>query len=55
MLLDSRTISRGYFDGKAVSDILGDHETRRHDHGHMIFALIVFELWNRTFIDREGR
>jgi len=55
MLLDSRTISRGYFDGKAVSDILGDHEMRRHDHGHMIFALIVFELWNRTFIDREGR
>jgi hypothetical protein len=37
-----------------VSGILGEHEARRQDHGHMIFPLIVFELWNRAFIDRRG-
>ena len=54
MLLDTKTISRGYFDRKALSDLLGDHETRRLDHGRMIFGLIVFELWNRVFIDRRS-
>ncbi len=54
MLLDRRTLSREYFDRIALSNLLNEHEIRRFDHGHMIYALIVFELWNRVFIDGEG-
>ncbi len=52
MLFDAKTLSRGYFDRTALSNLLVDHEIRRYDHGHMIFGLIVFELWNRAFVDR---
>jgi asparagine synthase (glutamine-hydrolysing) len=54
MLFDDRTLSRGYFDREAVEVLLQEHEERTFDHGQMIYALIVFELWNRTFIDRRG-
>ncbi len=54
MLLDTRTLSRGYFDRPALETVLDDHENGRFDHGHLIYALISFELWNRVFIDNEG-
>jgi asparagine synthase (glutamine-hydrolysing) len=54
MLFDARTTSRGYFDRGAVETVLEEHEERRFDHGHTIYALIVFELWNRTFVDGGG-
>ncbi len=55
MLFDSRTTSRGYFDRGAIETVLQEHEDRTYDHGHMIYALIVFELWNRAFVDGGGR
>ena len=54
MLFDTRTLSRGYFDSGAIERVLQEHEDRSYDHGHMIYALIVFELWNRTFVDGGG-
>ncbi len=54
MLLDTQTLSRGYFDRPAIESVLDDHENDRGDHGHLIYALISFELWNRVFIDNEG-
>lgn len=54
MLIDNRTLSRGYFDREALESVLDDHEERRGDHSRMIFALIAFELWNRAFVDRRG-
>jgi asparagine synthase (glutamine-hydrolysing) len=54
MLFDRRTLARGYFDRIALSNLLNEHEMRRFDHGHMIYALIVFELWHRVFVDGEG-
>jgi asparagine synthase (glutamine-hydrolysing) len=54
MLFDTRTLSRGYFAREAIETVLEDHEQRRFDHGHMIYALLVFELWNRTFVDGGG-
>jgi asparagine synthase (glutamine-hydrolysing) len=54
VLLDSRTVSRGYLNRSALENILNEHQTGRAAHGRLIFGLITFELWNRVFIDGEG-
>ncbi|MEO0561887.1 MAG: asparagine synthase (glutamine-hydrolyzing) [Chloroflexota bacterium] len=51
VLLDGRTIERGYFERGAVAKLLDDHMTGTHDHGQRLWALLVLELWHRQFID----
>ncbi len=54
ILLDRRTISRGYFKREGVERLLNDHITLRYDHSARIWALLFLETWFRVFIDREG-
>ena len=54
LLLDRRTLDRGYLRGEAVRRILGQHMTAQKDHSYPIGALISFELWNRLFIDGDS-
>lgn len=50
VLLDTRTIQRGYFHRSAVERLLVNHrESGRHT--REVFALLVLELWHRTFAD----
>ncbi len=51
VLLDARAAGRGYFRPEAVRALLDEHQGRRIDHGHRIWALLVLELWHREFID----
>jgi asparagine synthase (glutamine-hydrolysing) len=51
VLLDRSTLDRGYFREEAVRDLLGRHTGREADHAHLIWALIVHELWHREFVD----
>ena len=39
----------GYFDKAAVATVLSEHEKQTADHGHLIFALLMFELWRRAY------
>jgi len=52
VLLDSRTISRGYFNKVAIERLL-----RTNTHGQAvsktIFSLLILELWQRTFLENE--
>jgi len=52
VLRDSKTASRGYFQQKTIEDL-----ARRHQAGAAfskeVFALVVLELWHRTFIDGQ--
>ena len=54
MLLDRRTLDRGYFKREGIEHLLDDHVAERYDHSAKIWALLFLEIWFRTFIDPEG-
>ena len=54
ILLDSRTLNRGYFKKEGIERVLNDHIELRYDHSAKIWALLFLEIWFRVFIDREG-
>ncbi len=53
ILLDSRTIGRGYFKREAVQQLLDDHVSMRADHSYRLWALLWLELWHRMFVDKS--
>ena len=54
ILLDRRTLNRGYFRREGVERLLNDHVALRYDHSAKIWALLFLEMWFRVFIDKEG-
>ncbi|MBS0205040.1 MAG: asparagine synthase (glutamine-hydrolyzing) [Planctomycetes bacterium] len=50
-LLDSKTLSRGYFDPAAIRRLVEEHSSSQWDHSSRLWLLLVFELWHRRFID----
>ena len=51
VLLDPRTLSRGYFNAARLETLLRDHFERRVDRAEVIFRLLNLELWQRRFLD----
>jgi len=51
ILLDPKSVQRGYFDMAFVKEMLGEHVSGKVDHGYRIWALLNLELWHRMFID----
>lgn len=51
LLLDSRARSRGYFEPEAVRQLLDEHMTGRLSHHFRLWALLMLEMWHRTYID----
>ena len=54
ILLDPRTLNRGYFRRDGIEHLLNDHMAARYDHSSKIWALLFLENWFRVFIDKEG-
>ena len=54
ILLDPKTLNRGYFKREGIERLLNEHITLRYDHSAKIWALLVLEMWFRVFMDREG-
>lgn len=54
ILLEKRTLQRGYFREEAVRLLLDEHMARRADHSYRIWALLFLELWHRMFIDQSA-
>ncbi len=52
VLLDSKALARPYFNEVFIRKMIKDHEERRAEHGQKLWALLMFELWHRNFIDR---
>jgi asparagine synthase (glutamine-hydrolysing) len=52
ILLDSKSISRGYFRKEAVETLI-ERNSRSTRYTAEIFSLVVLELWHRTFIDQQ--
>ena len=54
VLLSSRAKQRGYFSALGIERLLTEHCSHQVDHGSHLWDLLVFELWNRTFVDGDG-
>jgi len=56
ILLDTRTLARGYFRPDTLRRLLRHHDTGRRDYSTWIWCLIVLELWHRIFLEGwEGK
>jgi asparagine synthase (glutamine-hydrolysing) len=53
LLLDPRTLGRGYFRPAYIEEMLAEHLGGRVNHRLLIWSLLCFEWWNRLFIDEE--
>lgn len=53
VLLDDAAMDRGLFTRAGVEGLLQEHSSGRADHGYRIYALLMLELWFRTYIDRS--
>jgi len=53
LLLDSRSIQRGYFKRKALADLLEKHDGESSSYyGSQIWNFMMLELWHRNHVDR---
>jgi asparagine synthase (glutamine-hydrolysing) len=51
ILLEPRTLQRGYFRPNAVRSVLDEHFRGYRNNTGMIWLLLVFELWHRNFVE----
>jgi len=54
VLLDRKTLNRGYFKKEGIERLLKEHIALRYDHSAKIWALLFLELWFRIFMDQKG-
>ena len=54
VLLSPTLRQRGYFDTRFIERLVREHVSARRDHTLRLWALVVFELWHRAYLDRAG-
>ncbi len=52
ILLDRKTLDRGYFRPEAVLQLWDEHQQSRFNHGYRLWSLLILELWQREWMDR---
>ncbi|MEN6558755.1 MAG: asparagine synthase (glutamine-hydrolyzing) [Thermoguttaceae bacterium] len=50
VLLDSKTLRRGYFRPEAVRRLFDEHQQNRFNHGYRLWSLLILELWHRQWL-----
>lgn len=55
VLLEPRTMQRGYFNRAGVQQLLDEHFRGRRNHSDAIWRLLIFELWHRNFLERLSK
>jgi hypothetical protein len=50
VLLDREAKQRGYLQPKAIAQLLKEHDQGQRDNSHILFMLLMFELWFRNFL-----
>jgi asparagine synthase (glutamine-hydrolysing) len=53
LLLEERTLSRGFFKRSAVEKLFHEHRARFRDHYDRIWRLLNLELWHRVCLEGE--
>jgi asparagine synthase (glutamine-hydrolysing) len=54
ILLEPRTLQRGYFEPQAIRTVMDEHVTGRRDRAGELWMLLIFELWHRNFLEVRG-
>jgi asparagine synthase (glutamine-hydrolysing) len=54
LLLEPRSLQRGYFNPQALRELLDEHFRARRDHSVRIWRLLILELWHRNFLEATG-
>lgn len=54
MLLEPRTLSRGYFKRPAIEKLFREHRAKYRDHYDRIWRLLNLELWHRVCLEGES-
>jgi len=53
VLLDGKSLGRGYFDRAGVEGLLSENAASG-GHSKVLFTLVALELWHREFLDHRG-
>ena len=53
VLLSPQALQRGYFRPERLRALIEEHGTGIHRHGHVLWTLMMLELWFRRFIDDD--
>jgi asparagine synthase (glutamine-hydrolysing) len=53
VLLEPKTLQRGYFDAAALKKLVKEHLGGRRDRSSELWALLMFELWHRNFLEKR--
>ena len=51
VLLDKRTIQRGYFQTQVIENMIEQHITGQQNFGSKLWVLLMLELWHRAYMD----
>jgi asparagine synthase (glutamine-hydrolysing) len=51
ILLDPRTVDRGYFRRSEIEDLIREHRERIADHSRRLWVLLQLELWQREVVE----
>ncbi len=54
ILLNERTLSRGFFKPESIQGVVNEHTEGKVNHRLLIWSLLSFEWWNRVFFDGES-
>jgi asparagine synthase (glutamine-hydrolysing) len=52
ILLEARTLDRGYFAASGVRKLMDDHLVRGRGNTARIWRMLMFELWHRNFLEK---
>jgi asparagine synthase (glutamine-hydrolysing) len=52
ILLEPKTLQRGYLNPSAVRQLVNEHLAGRRDYGQELWLMLIFELWHRNFLER---
>jgi asparagine synthase (glutamine-hydrolysing) len=53
LLLEPRTLQRGYFDPRSIRVVMDEHFRGRRNHAGVLWMLLILELWHRNFLEAD--
>lgn len=54
ILLERRTLERGYYSKTSLRKLVEEHTRGRRDRSHEIWLLLMLELWHRNFLEARA-
>jgi len=51
---EARMARLGYFDVAAVSRLIAEHVSRRHNHENKLWVLLMFSLWHDAYVEKRA-